>query len=444
MRYLSGHAPHETFDAPGARYGECGVISRVDYFLTNVTQISPALSIKESAVAAEQLRVFVVHNKVIVRSSAVGTVLVAVSQLNVVSVWMALAFVLVRSLGMFWSYSLCVRVQRQGYAQAVAAGAIGRCEWAVGVAGATWGLGVWMVPLGEVGSMPSVFLIASLVAINALMLNTVASLRNAMVFFYAGFWSVMILRLVPSLDEPFIWALAGGGGALACLSIYIARSLHHQIRKGIVSQLENELLLQTVTDLHAHELVQKNQLEALNTQLAQALDAANFLASSDALTGLLNRRSMLQRAHAALSEQKRQGGLWVVVMLDLDHFKKINDTFGHQMGDQVLAHTAHVLRNTLREEDVLARWGGEEFLLLLPHAELEQAFSAVQRLCAILASTRRPDWPPALQVTASFGMAELVLGQELDVSIGLADAALYQAKAAGRNRVVVAGYPEFV
>lgn len=163
------------------------------------------------------------------------------------------------------------------------------------------------------------------------------------------------------------------------------------------------------------------------------------LATTDALTGAVNRRSFLERAQAELSRSRRYGAPVSLVMMDVDHFKRINDTLGHARGDDALCRIVQVCAQVVRKEDVLGRLGGEEFALLLPQTSLEEAHHLVERLRERIASSRMDDGQPgapAVVLTASFGVTSLrPEDSSVDDLLGRADAALYRAKAAGRNRV---------
>lgn len=163
------------------------------------------------------------------------------------------------------------------------------------------------------------------------------------------------------------------------------------------------------------------------------------LATTDALTGAVNRRSFLERAQAELSRSRRYGAPLSLVMMDVDHFKRINDTLGHAQGDDALCRIVQVCAQVVRKEDVLGRLGGEEFALLLPQTSLEEAHHLVERLRERIASSRMDDGQPgapAVVLTASFGVTCMrPEDSSVDDLLGRADAALYRAKAAGRNRV---------
>lgn len=154
----------------------------------------------------------------------------------------------------------------------------------------------------------------------------------------------------------------------------------------------------------------------------------------DGLTGLANRRAATDALHAEAARAQRLETPLSVVLADLDGFKDVNDAHGHAVGDEVLRVFADVLRETLRESDVAGRWGGEEFLLLLPGADEEGAAQLADRVRVALA-TRAIASAPGLRVTASFGVAEYAGQANTEQLVDAADSALYRAKRAGRDRV---------
>lgn len=165
------------------------------------------------------------------------------------------------------------------------------------------------------------------------------------------------------------------------------------------------------------------------------------LASTDALTGLTNRRRFLEVAARELARARRYDTPLALVIADLDHFKEVNDHHGHLVGDQALAHAARVLAGAVRDVDVISRHGGEEFAILLPMTDAAGAAEVAERCCRRLADTLLivPGAGP-IQVTASLGVAA-GSGKEIasiDELLQRADAALYRAKAGGRDRVELA------
>ena len=184
-----------------------------------------------------------------------------------------------------------------------------------------------------------------------------------------------------------------------------------------------------------------NLLHVRGLELARQAAEAELArqATLDPLTGLLNRRAFLERCQQSQQRFSRYQQRFSLLMLDLDHFKALNDQLGHPAGDYVLKEVSRQLRRTLREIDSLARWGGEEFCILLPQ-ELEQdAIQLAQRLCHTLAQLPLQWHGEALHITASIGVATLnIAGETTENLIARADAAMYQAKAAGRNRAGLA------
>ncbi len=161
------------------------------------------------------------------------------------------------------------------------------------------------------------------------------------------------------------------------------------------------------------------------------------LATTDQLTGLLNRRGFDLLAGQALQDAQRQQSPLCALLIDLDHFKALNDTYGHLAGDRALSAFADRLRNTLRRSDIVCRWGGEEFLLLLRDGELAQARQIAEKIRRQAAEQPLPVDGQSLPVTLSIGIAALQPGDHLAALIGRADRALYRAKQAGRNQVCV-------
>lgn len=176
--------------------------------------------------------------------------------------------------------------------------------------------------------------------------------------------------------------------------------------------------------------------------LGSLIDRLRDLSETDQLTRLANRRNMLHRLAQEHDRYRRSGHGYAIVMLDLDFFKKVNDTHGHPVGDQVLRGVANTLKGCLRNTDTLARMGGEEFMLLMPMTDSDGALVQAQRLCNTLAATPLPTEVGALAITVSLGVAEPLPGDaDANATVIRADNALYQAKAAGRNRVEVAPRP---
>ena len=178
----------------------------------------------------------------------------------------------------------------------------------------------------------------------------------------------------------------------------------------------------------------------LREQLHRAVERAEVLrtrALTDPLTGLANRYAAEERLQAEAREAVRRARPLAVALLDIDHFKRVNDELGHDVGDQVLSATATWLRAGLRPRDLAARWGGEEFLLVLPEADLEQATAIAERCRRAVAAGR----PAGRALTVTLGVAELQADEQPGSLIRRADMALYEGKRTGRDRVVAAPPP---
>lgn len=182
----------------------------------------------------------------------------------------------------------------------------------------------------------------------------------------------------------------------------------------------------------ASDISQHKQTEL---ELMQAQSDLERLAHTDDLTGIPNRRYFLQQLDAELVRARRYRHPLCLAMLDLDHFKGINDHHGHAGGDQVLRHFTQFLRSHLRAVDVVGRLGGEEFAILLPETTLENALFVLRRIITLLADASLDALHPGFQYTFSAGVATVDLPEGADSArlLASADSALYQAKSAGRN-----------
>jgi diguanylate cyclase (GGDEF)-like protein len=175
------------------------------------------------------------------------------------------------------------------------------------------------------------------------------------------------------------------------------------------------------------------ELQARNAGLSETFKSLNDLALTDGLTGVSNRRGLEQKFDAL----RATGQNVVLVMLDLDHFKQINDRFSHGVGDKVLRQAAALMGAALRERDQLARYGGEEFTALLAGTDLPEAFAAAERMRKSVLAFDWASVAPGLQLTISAGMVAVAQGESFQSAAARADALLYQAKSMGRNRVVM-------
>jgi len=173
------------------------------------------------------------------------------------------------------------------------------------------------------------------------------------------------------------------------------------------------------------------------TKRVETEEELKRLAHTDGLTGLFNRRAFMDGLEQEIARQKRYNKPLTVMMVDLDHFKKINDTYGHAGGDDVLRHFADVLRQTIRETDIPGRLGGEEFAVLLPETQAEQAAQLARRLGRTIGSATVCTETSNVSYTASIGISRFLPEDTPDSLLARADQALYRAKQGGRDRVEV-------
>lgn len=182
----------------------------------------------------------------------------------------------------------------------------------------------------------------------------------------------------------------------------------------------------------------RNRLAAQRRELKATLEQVERMAAVDQLTGLYNRRHMQDKLEVTVQRCERYGEGFTVVLLDMDHFKRINDQHGHRIGDEALTGFALAANMVLRETDTLSRWGGEEFLILLPNTTEDKAGVAVERLRRRLVDMPICASMPDLRIQFSAGVQAHSRADSLSKTLERADQALYQAKANGRNQTVVA------
>lgn len=186
----------------------------------------------------------------------------------------------------------------------------------------------------------------------------------------------------------------------------------------------------------------RNSIERANGELLRLNDRLKHQAESDFLTGCMNRRSFDEKLNQEISRSQRQNYPLSVAMFDLDHFKRVNDTYGHATGDAVLQHFAHFVQGNIRLTDSLARLGGEEFAVLMPDTDEAAAVPLIERLRGLVADAPLPlESGPLLAITVSIGLTTLCPTDVAKTFIRRADEALYAAKAAGRNRAIYAPCP---
>ncbi|MBA4397992.1 MAG: GGDEF domain-containing protein, partial [Syntrophus sp. (in: bacteria)] len=182
----------------------------------------------------------------------------------------------------------------------------------------------------------------------------------------------------------------------------------------------------------------RRSLSISKAEQAKYIEIIEVMAIRDALTGLHNRRHVLELLDHEKNRSSRGGGIFCVAMLDIDHFKNVNDIYGHQTGDAVLQAVAAVMKNSLRNAELCGRYGGEEFLIVMTQTDIKSAFIGAERVRTQIENIPFPAIGSDFKVTASIGISEYKMREDIDSTIARADEALYRAKKGGRNRVETA------
>ncbi len=263
-------------------------------------------------------------------------------------------------------------------------------------------------------------------------------------------WQMLQTPGMPSLIV-LDWMMPGMDGLDICRRIrkrgtqppeYVILLTSMDRKQDIVAGLEsgaNDYITKPFDndELRARLQVGQRVLE-LQTELVAAKKAFEFQATHDALTGLLNRRAILERLEREMSRCRRQESELSIMLLDIDHFKDVNDNYGHAVGDEVLREFSQRLRTVLRDYDSIGRYGGEEFLIVLPDICAIRNEETFERIRYSIGSEAFRTTAGALSVTTSAGATCSDGKSTVDGLIHEADSALYRAKNAGRNRVVFA------
>ncbi len=189
------------------------------------------------------------------------------------------------------------------------------------------------------------------------------------------------------------------------------------------------------TDYRLHKELMINMTNLYletNQKLIKTLEKVERLANTDHLTQIYNRVFFSQVVAYELEKQSRITMPLSLIMLDIDHFKHVNDTFGHNVGDEVLKGISSLVNNNIRKTDTLARWGGEEFVILMPNTAIENALLVAENLRLLIEQTAMP---PVAKLTCSFGVTQYIDDDDIGSLVKRADEGLYTAKETGRNKV---------
>ncbi|MBI9088652.1 MAG: diguanylate cyclase [Desulfobacterium sp.] len=231
--------------------------------------------------------------------------------------------------------------------------------------------------------------------------------------------------------------LAGHGQRLETLAKELDKTEDLEALSAAVEHMIQEAkgLVQSGKHLQGRMTSSSEELASLRKQLEQSRQEAK----TDTLTGLLNRRGFEERLHSAMDACLASQAPFSIIMIDLDHFKRINDTFGHLVGDSILKAFANILKQQIKGKDTPARFGGEEFIIMLPDTELEQARAVAESIRKLLADQEwkhKESGRSMGRITISLGISQFRPPESETAMIKRADTALYAAKEGGRNRVV--------
>ncbi len=256
------------------------------------------------------------------------------------------------------------------------------------------------------------------------------------------------------LYEPYSWIVASGvylddvDALVARESDKMRMSTTRTIRSIGITVLVTILVLLVVTVLFESRIQQfinvytealrtsNNELRKEKAKLENAVRQIEDIAYTDFLTGLWNRRAMMNRIRLEISRARREESTFGIVMCDIDHFKRINDTYGHEIGDCVLVDVARVLTQSIRAEDSCARWGGEEFLIMVINVDRDQVMAVAEKLRTTLEEHSITCNRQEIRITVTAGVSLFNRDADIDRVISAADGNLYRGKNAGRNIVV--------
>lgn len=217
---------------------------------------------------------------------------------------------------------------------------------------------------------------------------------------------------------------------LAALSLWAPERIDWRIESILV--FAYTAVLVTISYLTSYIAGLRNKLREQNLRL-------NDLACRDPLTDLPNRRSLMEQLAqetARIERRTTDKQQLCISILDIDYFKRVNDTWGHDVGDAVLCRVGEILIRSMRKGDFVGRFGGEEFIIILPESSLETAMLLAQRIRQTIAETRFPELPAGERITVSQGVTEYLNGEHIDATLKRADDALYEAKHAGRDQII--------
>jgi diguanylate cyclase (GGDEF)-like protein len=230
-----------------------------------------------------------------------------------------------------------------------------------------------------------------------------------------------------------LYTLLTYGGAITLLHIYRPQGINFKMEYLQFVVLGFVMVIFSVIGGYISSL--RQNLSISKSEQAKSIEIIREMAIRDVLTGLFNRRHVLELLEYEKNRSSRGGGIFCLAILDIDHFKNVNDTYGHQAGDAVLQAVAATIKTTMRNTEYCARYGGEEFLIVLTQTGIDGAIIGAERVRTNIEKIPFPDIGSDFKITVSIGLSEYRMREGVDDIIARADEALYRAKDGGRNRV---------
>ena len=310
-------------------------------------------------------------------------------------------------------------------------------EWlgAVGLA-AIWVSSITMLGTGEIDALFYLRLIF-IVALVAFVLSAL----GIEIRLYASFMAVIVggpLLLLHRYYPGFIRELPVVNVAFVVYAVMLlvrSRGEHRRTHEWVRARLTQRLLLEQLSQTVRQELVMHEALQVKTRELEQTNLKLNELAIRDGLTGALRRGHIESELRRLVKGLQRHPANLSIMLLDIDFFKRVNDQHGHAVGDEVLRRIAVLVQDNLRDSDLFGRWGGEEFIVLMPETGLSQAVDAAERVRRALHTLEFATEASRFVITVSIGVAQFAVAETADTLTEHADTALYTAKHGGRNRV---------
>ncbi|WP_287881444.1 GGDEF domain-containing protein [Aquitalea sp.] len=300
-----------------------------------------------------------------------------------------------------------------------------------------WGGCIWFMAPVQPDPAYQMLLLLWVAGIFALLCIMMAACRDIHVLFFAAFWAFPVFSLLNGGKRLELLALLG-------VSIYLlsqwrfVRGFQQTLFDTVQLKHANQNMMDKLVEMHVQATMQRVSLEENRQALQLAVAEGERLLECDALTGCFNQRALRRQLDKYAADSIASGSSWSLSILDLDHFKQVNDTFGHQAGDAVLEQLVQKVSQLLPDGLQMFRYGGEEFVVLAPAMQEAELASCLDGIRQQLAVSRWEALPASWQQTISAGVVACQPGEQVNHCLQQADLALYAAKHRGRNRICLA------